>query len=72
MQQHAGTKVLAKRVMRSFAEKQDVAGLHKMPTDVEGFDVITGGGLPRNRTALILGGPGCGGGPVAIESVIAD
>src|SRR5882757_616678 len=43
--------------MRSLAENQDVAGLHKMPTGVEGFDAITGGGLPRNRTSLILGGP---------------
>ena len=32
-------------------ENQDVAGLHKMPTGVEGFDAITGGGLPRNRTS---------------------
>jgi len=31
-----------------------------MPTGVEGFDAITGGGLPRNRTSLILGGPGAG------------
>ena len=38
--------------MRSLAENQDVAGLHKMPTGVEGFDAITGGGLPRNRTSL--------------------
>src|SRR5271165_4058841 len=36
--------------MRSLAENQDVAALHKMPTGVEGFDAITGGGLPRNRT----------------------
>jgi RecA/RadA recombinase len=43
--------------MRSLAENQDVAGLHKMPTGVEGFDAITSGGLPRNRTSLILGGP---------------
>jgi hypothetical protein len=88
MQQHAGTR-LAKRVMRSLAENQDVAGLHKMPTGVKGssskavssavselsseishptcpaayapfFDAITGGGLPRNRTSLILGGPSGG------------
>ncbi len=46
--------------MRSLAENQDVAGLHKMPTGIEGFDAVTGGGLPRNRTSLILGGPGGG------------
>jgi hypothetical protein len=37
---------------------QGVAGLHKMPTGIEGFDSITRGGLPRNRTTLVLGGPG--------------
>ncbi len=34
--------------------------LEKMPSGVEGFDEITGGGLPRNRTSLIIGGPGTG------------
>ncbi|MBV8176777.1 MAG: hypothetical protein JO151_19755 [Verrucomicrobia bacterium] len=29
-----------------------------MPTGIEGFDSITRGGLPRNRTTLVLGGPG--------------
>src|SRR3984957_4096535 len=46
--------------MGSPMENRDVAGLHKMPTGVEGFDAITGGGLPRNRTSLLLGGPGSG------------
>src|ERR1700687_5610462 len=32
--------------MRLLAENQDVAALHKMPTGVEGFDAITGGGVP--------------------------
>jgi galactose mutarotase-like enzyme len=44
--------------MRSPTENQDVAGLHKTPTGIEGFDLITGGGLPLNRTTLLLGGPG--------------
>ena len=34
--------------------------LEKMPTGVEGFDEITGGGLPRNRTSLVIGGTGTG------------
>src|SRR6266436_4996533 len=70
MQQRAGTKVLAKRVMRSLAENQDVTGLHKMPTGVEGFDAITGGGLPRNRTSLILGGPGGGKTVFALQTLV--
>ena len=56
--------------MRSLAENQDVAGLHKMPTGVEGFDAITGGGLPRNRTSLILGGPGGGKTVFALQTVV--
>src|SRR6267142_5575150 len=63
-------RVLAKRVMRSLAENQDVAGLHKMPTGVEGFDAITGGGLPRNRTSLILGGPGVGKTVFALQTLV--
>ena len=30
-------------------------GLEKMLTGIDGFDVITGGGLPRNRTSLVIG-----------------
>ena len=32
----------------------------KAPTGITGFDEITGGGLPRGRTTLLLGGPGSG------------
>jgi circadian clock protein KaiC len=32
----------------------------KTPTGIEGFDNITGGGLPRGRTTLLVGGPGSG------------
>jgi circadian clock protein KaiC len=32
----------------------------KCPTGIQGFDQITGGGLPRGRTTLIEGGPGSG------------
>jgi len=32
----------------------------KTPTGIEGFDEITGGGLPRGRTTLLSGGPGSG------------
>ncbi len=32
----------------------------KVPTGISGFDAITGGGLPRGRTTLLLGGPGSG------------
>jgi circadian clock protein KaiC len=32
----------------------------KTPTGIEGFDQITGGGLPGGRTTLLVGGPGSG------------
>jgi circadian clock protein KaiC len=32
----------------------------KSLTGIEGFDEITDGGLPRGRTTLVMGGPGCG------------
>jgi circadian clock protein KaiC len=34
--------------------------LPKAPTGIAGLDEVTGGGLPRGRTTLIVGGPGCG------------
>jgi len=34
--------------------------LPKCATGIEGFDEITGGGLPRGRPTLVCGGPGCG------------
>ena len=33
---------------------------NKAATGVTGFDQITGGGLPRGRTTLLVGGPGAG------------
>ncbi|MHB0969804.1 MAG: circadian clock protein KaiC [Thermoanaerobaculia bacterium] len=32
----------------------------KAPSGIDGLDEITSGGLPRGRTTLICGGPGCG------------
>ncbi len=34
--------------------------LHKCPSGIKGFDEITEGGFPANRTTLISGGPGSG------------
>ena len=39
---------------------QSTQALPKSPTGIQGFDEITGGGLPRGRPALVCGGPGCG------------
>jgi circadian clock protein KaiC len=35
-------------------------GVVKAPTGIAGLDEITGGGLPRGRTTLLIGGPGSG------------
>lgn len=32
----------------------------KVATGILGFDEISRGGLPRNRTSLVMGGPGTG------------
>ncbi len=34
--------------------------LTKCPTGIEGFDAITGGGLPQGRPSLVCGSAGCG------------
>lgn len=34
--------------------------LEKCPTGIAGLDELTKGGLPRDRTTLLAGGPGCG------------
>lgn len=34
--------------------------LLKSPTNIQGLDEITGGGLPKGRTTLVCGGAGCG------------
>lgn len=35
-------------------------GVLKAPTGITGLDEVTDGGLPRSRTTLVCGGPGCG------------
>jgi circadian clock protein KaiC len=44
--------------------------LRKAPSGITGFDEITGGGLPRGRTTLLLGGPGSGKTIFALQYLI--
>ena len=44
--------------------------LPKAPTSIQGLDEITGGGLPKGRTTLICGGPGCGKTLFAMEFLV--
>src|SRR4026207_1657147 len=39
-------------------------------TGIQGFDEITDGGLPRGRTTLVMGGPGCGKTVFALQSLV--
>src|SRR5262245_30889880 len=39
---------------------RELPALAKAPTGINGFDEITGGGLPRGRTALVAGSAGAG------------
>ena len=42
----------------------------KAPTGIAGFDEITGGGLPRGRTTLLVGGPGSGKTVLALQFLV--
>jgi circadian clock protein KaiC len=42
----------------------------KAPTGITGLDEITGGGLPRGRTTLLLGGPGSGKTILSLQSLV--
>ena len=44
--------------------------LTKAPTGITGFDEITGGGLPRGRTTLLVGGPGSGKTILALQFLV--
>ncbi|APW40148.1 hypothetical protein RD110_25515 [Rhodoferax koreense] len=53
-------------IARSPAEKVPA----KAPTGITGFDDITGGGLPRGRTSLLIGGPGSGKTILALQFLV--
>ncbi len=44
--------------------------VRKAPTGIAGFDEMTGGGLPRARTTLVLGGPGSGKTVLALQFLV--
>src|SRR6202158_3469818 len=46
------------------------AAVPKTLTGIQGFDEITAGGLPRGRTTLVMGGPGCGKTVFALQSLV--
>ena len=44
--------------------------LPKAATGIEGFDAVSGGGLPRKRTTLLKGGPGAGKTVFALQCLV--
>jgi circadian clock protein KaiC len=49
---------------------QKMVPLQKTPTGIRGLDEITGGGLPKGRTTIVCGGPGCGKTMLGIEFLV--
>jgi circadian clock protein KaiC len=44
--------------------------LPRIPTGIHGFDELSRGGLPRNRTTLLKGGPGSGKSVFALQALV--
>jgi circadian clock protein KaiC len=50
--------------------KDELLPLEKSPTGILGFDEISSGGLPKGRTTIVCGGPGCGKTMFGIECLV--
>jgi circadian clock protein KaiC len=55
-----------KKIEKKFQRKI----LPKSPTNIQGLDEITGGGLPKGRPTLVCGGAGCGKTLFAMEFLV--
>src|SRR4051794_13874037 len=51
-------------------KRKAVHPLAKLATGIEGFDAMSGGGLPRRRTSLLIGGPGAGKTVFALQCLV--
>lgn len=58
------------KAKRSSPVPQIRPSLDKVPSGIRGLDEITGGGLPKGRTALICGGPGAGKTLLGLEFLV--
>src|ERR1700753_188715 len=52
------------------APVRELVPLEKATTGIPGLDEITHGGLPRGRTTIVCGGPGCGKTMLGIEFLV--
>jgi len=55
---------------RQKPSKGEPLPLEKNPTGIPGFDEISSGGLPKGRTTIVCGGPGCGKTMFGIEFLV--
>ena len=56
--------------MSNQTSAKEASSLKKTPTGIAGFDEITYGGLPGDRTTLVMGGPGCGKTVFALQTLV--
>jgi len=49
-----------RRTAKRISKTSKPSSIAKVATGIDGFDEITGGGLPQGRPTLVCGGPGCG------------
>ncbi len=56
--------------MKSRKKEGSSTPIAKAPTGIEGLDEVTGGGFPRGRPTLVVGGPGCGKTMLAAEFIV--
>jgi len=52
------------------AKRSPQPAIQKVLTGIKGFDDISLGGLPRNRTTLVMGGPGTGKSMFALQTLV--
>ena len=55
---------------KKYVAATKVATLPKAECGIPGFDEITGGGLPKARTTLLIGGPGSGKTVLALQFLV--
>ena len=65
---HSRAHPEGKRIDRT--KRTAIHPLPKIATGIEGFDDLSRGGLPRNRTSLVIGGPGAGKTVFALQSLV--
>jgi circadian clock protein KaiC len=55
---------------RNSHARHDIPALEKTPTGIMGLDQISAGGLPKGRTTIVCGGPGCGKTMLGLEFLV--